>query len=309
VARFDPHHLWPQERAARSHLVGVVLPSLTNPFYVELLEGAQAAARRTDTLLAVATTHDDQAIALRAIAQLAAKGVDGVVVVSHDISNLLGDDGGVGGSRRLPFVVVDRPGAIGHSVEADLEGAGRLAAGHLAADGHRMIGLITVEPPLSNVLPIETGVRHALADAGLALEDRHVVRADGWDLAAGARATARLLDRPGRPTALVAIADLLAIGAMQELRRRGLQVPADVAIVGIDDIPLAALVDPGLTSVALPARAMGAEALATLESAWLGELPTPRRVVLGVDLVVRESCGPHASPPRSSTHVELRGRP
>jgi LacI family transcriptional regulator len=85
-------------------------------------------------------------------------------------------------------------------------------------------------------------------------------------------------------------------------------VPDDVAIVGIDDIPLTALVEPGLTSVALPARAMGAEALATLESAWLGELPAPRRVVLGVDVVVRESCGPHASRPRSSAHVELHGR-
>lgn len=320
VARFDPRHLWPQERAARSHLVGVVLPTLANPFYVQLLEGAQEAARRSDTLLAVATTRDDQALALRAIAQLAVKGVDGVVVVSHEVSSLLAGDrapdglvggaaGGVAdGTRRLPLVVVDRPGTPGHSVEADLEGAGYLAARHLAEHGHRAIGLITVDPPVSNVLPIEVGVRRALADAGLALDHGHLVRADGWGVADGARAAARLLDRADRPTALVAIADLLAAGAMQEVRHGGLRVPADLAVVGIDDVPLAALVDPGLTSVALPARAMGAEAIATLEGAWLGELPAPRRVVLGVHLTIRDSCGPHASRPRASAPIEAQRR-
>jgi DNA-binding LacI/PurR family transcriptional regulator len=308
VARFDPRHLWPEERAARSHLVGVVLPSLANPFYVELLEGAQEAARRSDTLLAVVTTHDDQALALRAIAQLAVKGVDGVVVVSHEVSSLLEGDRAPGDVRRLPIVVVDRPGTVGHSVEADLEGAGYLAARHLAEHGHRAIGLISVEPPLSNVVPIEAGVRRALADAGRALDDRHLVRAGRWDVPAGAWAAAHLLDRPDRPTALVAIADLLAVGAIRELRRHGLRVPADLAVVGIDDTPLAALVDPGLTSVGLPARAMGAEALATLERAWLGELSAPRRVVLGVDLTIRESCGPHASRPRASAPVEAQRR-
>ncbi len=66
----------------------------------------------------------------------------------------------------------------------------------------------------------------------------------------------------------MAIADLLAIGAMRQLRRAGLLVPGDIAVTGIDDSPLAALVEPGLTSVALPARAMGAEAVAMLQGAW-----------------------------------------
>jgi len=314
VTRFDPWRLWPSGSAARTHVVGVVLPSLSNPFYAELVEGAQEAARRSGTLLIVCSTHDDQALALRSIAQLAAKGVDGIVVVSHDISNLLWDPGGgvADASRRLPLVVVDRPGTKGHSIEADLEGAGHLAAGHLISHGHRALGLITHAAPLSNVLPLEAGFRRAITEAGLDLDEHHVARVDGWDAAAGAHGAARLLARQGRPTGLVAIADLLAIGALGELRRAGVHVPTGMAVVGVDGIPMAALSHPALTTVALPARAMGAESLATLVTVWAGTAGTagtagaagsaeaPRRVVLGVDLIIRESCGLHASTPRIS---------
>jgi len=307
VARFDPRHLWPPEGATRTHVVGVVLPSL-GPFYVELLEGALDAARSAGILLVVATTGDDQALALRSIAQLAAKGADGVVVVSHDISNLVAGGEEIAGGRLLPLVAVDRPGSIGRSVEADLEGAGYLLARHLVEDGHREIGLITHEAPLSNVVPIEAGYRRALAEAGLRANERHVYRVGAWGLEAGEAAADRLVAGTGRPTALVAIADLLAIGAMRQLRRAGLRVPGDIAVTGIDDSPLAALVDPPLTSVTLPALAMGARAVATLQGAWGDAAPAPTRSVLGVRLTIRDSCGPHASRPRSSAHADTNGR-
>jgi DNA-binding LacI/PurR family transcriptional regulator len=297
VTRFDPRRLWPPESAARTHVVGIVLPSLSNPFYAELVEGAQESARRSGTLLIVCSTHDDQALALRSIAQLAAKGVDGIVVVSHDISSLLWDtaDGAADASRRLPLVVVDRPGTKGHSIEADLEGAGHLAAGHLIAHGHRALGLISHAAPLSNVLPLEAGFRRAISEAGLDFGEHDIARVEGWDAAAGARGAARLLARQGRPTGLVAVADLLAIGALGELRRAGVHVPTEMAVIGVDDIPMAAMFHPPLTTVALPARSMGAESLATLVTVWARTAGAPRRVVLGVDLVIRESCGPHAS--------------
>lgn len=293
VARFDPRRLWPPESAARTRVVGVVLPTLSNPFYGELLEGAEEAARRSGSLLIVATTHDDQALALRSVAQLAAKGVDGVVVVSHDISAFLGPGGEPAAGRRLPLVVADRPGMGGDTVEFDLEAAGYLAARHLVEHGHLLIGLISLDVPASNVVPREAGVRRALAEAGLALEEGLVVRADAFDPDAGAAAAARLLGRAHPPAAIVAIADLLAIGAIGEIRRAGLRVPEDVAVVGMDDIPLARALDPALTTVALPARAMGAEALATLERTWSGINESPRRIVLDVGLVARASCGSH----------------
>ena len=307
VARFDPRHLWPPGSATRTHVVGVVVPSL-GPFYVELLEGALDAARSAGILLTVATTGDDQALALQSIAQLAAKGADGVVVVSHDISNLVAGDEEAPGGRSLPLVAVDRPGSLGLSVEADLEGAGYLLARHLVEDGHREIGFVTLEAPPSNVVPIEAGYRRALAEDGLRADERHVNRVGAWGLEAGEAAADRLLAGTGRPTALVAIADLLAIGAMRRLRRAGVLVPRDIAVTGIDDSPFAALVDPPLTSVALPARAMGAEAVAVLQRVWGDAAPAPTRSVLEVRLAIRDSCGPHASRPRSSAHVDTNGR-
>jgi DNA-binding LacI/PurR family transcriptional regulator len=158
------------------------------------------------------------------------------------------------------------------------------------------------------VVPIEAGYRRALAEAGLPADERYLVRVGSWGLEAGAAAADGLLAGAARPTALVAISDLLAIGAMRRLRRAGLVTPGDVAVVGIDDSPLAALVDPPLTSVALPARAMGAEAVAILQGAWGDAAPAPTRSVLGVRLTIRDSCGPHASRPRSSAQAETHGR-
>ncbi|MCU0504235.1 MAG: GntR family transcriptional regulator [Chloroflexi bacterium] len=302
VSRYDPLRLVPPGPSARARVVGIVLPSLSNPFYAELVEGAQESAQTSGTLLIVSSTHDDPVVALRAIARMTASGVDGIVVVSHDIASLLADGAPADDAAppRLPIVVVDRPGARGHSVEADLEAAGFLAASHLIDDGHRLLGMISIAElpgggPPSNVIPIEAGMRRAVARAGLALDADRIARVEAWDTASGSAAAARLLEAGSRPTGIVAISDLLAIGAVGGLRRAGVAVPHDVAVVGIDDIPIAAATDPPLTTIALPARAMGARALAVLERAWAGTAGRPHRVVLGVDLVIRESCGPHAS--------------
>ena len=295
VATFDPRRLWPPERVTRSHLVGVVVPTLVSPFFAELLEGVEDAALGAGALVVVATTHDDQARALQAVGQVASRGADGVVVVSHDISALLaGPDGAIRDERPLPLVVVDRPGAPGHTVDVDLERVGHMATRHLVAHGHQAIGLLSIDQPASNVVPLEAGYGRALREAGIPVEDRLIARVGAWDIPAGQAGATRLLVGADRPTAVFAVSDLLAVGMIQTARRLGLRVPDDVAIVGVDDIPLLDVVNPPLTTVALPARAMGAEAMATLGRIWAGEARTPRRVVLRPRLVIRESCGAHA---------------
>ncbi len=183
----------------------------------------------------------------------------------------------------------------GHVVEVDLEEVGYLATRHLVDHGHRDIGLITLDASVSNVRPVEAGYRKALHEADLDGRGERVARVDGWEIDDGDAGATRLLASTDRPTALVAISDLIAIGAMRAARRLRLRIPDDVALVGVDDIPLLDAVNPPLTSVALPARAMGAEAMTTLERIWAGEAGTPRRVLLEARLVIRESCGQHAS--------------
>jgi len=102
-----------------------------------------------------------------------------------------------------------------------------------------------------------------------------------------------LLDQARPPTAIFAITDLMALGALQTLRGAGLRVPDDIALVGFNDIPLATLVDPPLTTVHAPAHELGATAMTLLQRLIAGEAPPDRTVVLPTTLIVRQSCGQH----------------
>ena len=111
---------------------------------------------------------------------------------------------------------------------------------------------------------------------------------------AGRAAMARLLSLPDPPSAVFAGGSTLALGAMDEARSQGLQVPRDLAIVGYTDSPLATLVDPPLTMVEVPAREIGLQAMRTLSDLIQGKKPRRRRTVLPTRLIVRDSCGSHA---------------
>ena len=112
-------------------------------------------------------------------------------------------------------------------------------------------------------------------------------------MAAGAEGARKLLALTQPPMAIFAIADMLALGALCAIKSAGLRIPQDIALVGFNDIPTAALVEPPLTTVAAPAQEMGAVAMQMLQDLIAGRKPSHRRVVLPVSLVVRQSCGAH----------------
>ena len=112
-----------------------------------------------------------------------------------------------------------------------------------------------------------------------------------FSLEAGQQAARRLLELPNPPTAIFGAADLLAIGAMQAIEERGLSVPEDIAVVGYNNIDLAAPVKPALTTVSAPGYEMGAAAMTMLMQLMAGHAPKRRRIKLPTKLVVRRSCG------------------
>jgi DNA-binding LacI/PurR family transcriptional regulator len=279
----------------RSHTVGVILPWLDNPFYHALLDGIEEVANADRTLLFVCATHDDPSEAWRYLAQLSARQVDGVIVASHDISDLATPGAG-NGKKGLPLVSVDWPEGRGDAVLMDLKRAGYQATSHLLSHGHRRVGLITRMPAAANISPLEAGYRQALKEAGLAPSTRLMARVTGFGVGAGAGGARVLLSLARPPTAIFAVSDLLAIGALCAIKEAGLRVPGDVALAGFNDSPIASMVDPPLTTVAAPARQMGMEAMQMLQRRIAGEEPVDRRVVLPVSLVIRASCGPHELP-------------
>lgn len=297
VLPHDPQRMAQIASLQPSHTIGVIIPSLVNPFYHPFLQGVEAAASQDRSLLFVCVTHDDPGEARRYYAQLAARNVDGILLTSQDDSPFVVQQGmpAVQNNPPLPLVSVDWPGSAGYSVTLDLENAGYQATRHLLEHGHQRVGLITYAIELANVRPVNLGYRRAMAEAGLPLDSQWTAAVHGFDSTAGAEGARLLLSRAQPPTAIFAITDLLAIGAMCAVQQAGLRVPQDVAIAGFNDIPLAGLVSPPLTTAAAPAYQMGLEATKMLQSLVAGKRPARKQLLLPTTLVIRQSCGAHGN--------------
>jgi DNA-binding LacI/PurR family transcriptional regulator len=264
--------------------IGAIIPGFV-PFYAPMIRGIEAAAAQHPALVFICNAGDDPDTAGAYLDRLVARGVDGIVVAGP----LLPPD--VGFSGGPPLVFVDSPGAPGPSVEFDLRGSQFAATRHLIDHGHCRIGYLTAPPENRNVAPKYAAHQAALAAADRVLDPDLVAAAPDFRIASGEAETHRLLDLTEPPTAIAASSDSLAFGAFHAITARGLRVPEDVALVGNDDIDMAAVIRPALTTVSLPVEEAGRRAVAMLRELMAGQQPDPPTVVLDVELVVRESCG------------------
>lgn len=291
VATYDPRRLAQLAPDLPSFTIGVLIPGV-NPFYVPFVQGVQAAARESRQLLFICHFYDDPPLARRYVNQLSAKGVDGVILASTRTVTLEGKAGeGPEGSGMPPVVYVDEPDAPDYAVLLDSEGAGYRATTHLLEHGHSRIGFITGPLSWRNLRECHLGYQRALKSAGLDGDPSLVVEVPAFTIDGGCRAADKLLDQSSPPSAIFGAADILAIGAMQAIQARGMVVPDDVALVGYNDIELAALVHPPLTTVSAPAYEMGVRAMTMLRHLHSGLPVQPRRVVLDTELIIRSSCG------------------
>ena len=179
------------------------------------------------------------------------------------------------------------------SVDVDNRAGARTAVEHLVSLGHRRIACIT-NAPLAYTAAADrlAGYRDALEAAGLPYASDLVVEG-AFDAASGCVAMQGLLARVPDVTAVFVASDIVAFGALRALREAGRRVPADVSVVGFDDIPLARHFDPPLTTIRLPARALGAAAGRALLERLAGRLGNERRL-LPTELVVRDSTAPRS---------------
>ena len=174
------------------------------------------------------------------------------------------------------------------SVDIDNRAGARTAVEHLLGLGHRRIGCIT-NAPLAYTAAADrvAGYRDALAAAEIGFDGGLVIEG-AFDAASGHAAMTNLLAHAKDVTAVFVASDMVAFGALRALREAGLRVPADISVVGFDDIPLARHFDPPLTTIRLPANALGAAAGRALVDRLAGR-PTSERTLLPTELIVRES--------------------
>ncbi len=283
-------------RAARSLVtrrtdsIALVVPepdelALSDPFVLAILQGLSSSLADSDVQVVLVIARPGQSE--RTVRFLQGGHVDGAVVVSHHRG---GDLDPALAHLPLPLVFVGRP-LVGEDlrpeqyVDTDNEGGAAQATRHLIARGRRRIATIAGPVDMSAGLERLTGWRRALAEAGRPVDA--VVHAD-FTSAGGQAAAHRLLDEHPDVDGIVAASDLIAVGAMAALAARGKRVPADVAVVGYDDLGVAADALPPLTTVVQPAVAMAQAAGARLLDLLAGGPPRAPEV-FPATLVVRAS--------------------
>lgn len=271
----------------RTGTLGLVVPDVANPFFADVARGVEHVAYAEGYNVFLCNTEEDPSRELAVLVSLEEKRVDGLVLCS----SRLGDDDLRGAVSRHPTVVlVNRqlPEEGLHSVLLADEAGGRLMAQFLLEAGHREFGYLA-GPEVSHSGRERTkGHRAALAEASLVREARRV-RYCAPDVSGGQEAARELLAAYPGITALLCYNDLVAVGALQACAELAIQVPQDVAVVGYDDIPLAALVTPALTTCRVPRYRLGTESVRLLLSQIDGCPEDCAEIELQPELVLRAS--------------------
>jgi LacI family transcriptional regulator len=253
---------------------------------LQIIRGAEEAARERGYELVLCNTDDAPERETASLRVLRERQADGLLIATSRMA-----DATVAALRRerFPFVLVNRGSRVSAdlSVEVDNERAAEAVIAHLASLGHRRIAHIA--GPLSTTTGAEraAGYRAAMKARGLPTDAALLAEAEAYAEVAGHTAATRLLR--ASPTAIFAANDLLVLGALRAAREAGLRVPADISLVGVNDIPLISLIDPPLTTVRVPQREMGEIAAGMLIAVLENEPIARHHVLLDTTLVVRGS--------------------
>jgi LacI family transcriptional regulator len=272
----------------RTGLIGLVVPFAQNDYFSAIIEGACEALYQRDARLVLCPTHHLKDREISMVDTLMHGATDGTLIVlpMESIAEL----------RRLrslgsPFVVIDpsMPLDDDFPIVAPTNWAGaRVATEHLIALGHQRIGMITGHNGWCASVDRLAGYHSALLTAGLPIAPEYVREGD-FQTDSGYRAAHELLALPCPPTAIFAQSDPMAVGAMRAARERGLTVPKDLSVVGFDDVELASVTTPALTTVAQPLQEIGRLAVTVLYRQINGQPLDANRVELSTKLIVRDS--------------------
>jgi LacI family transcriptional regulator len=275
----------------RTGTLAVIVPDVANPFFTLIVRAAEEVARRSSYRVILCDTRADLAVERDVIEELIAHRVEGIVIapVSDRSKTHLARLARFG----VPFVLIDRTvtGIECDAVVGDSVGGAQQLVEHLVGLGHRRIGLIVETDEVSTARERRRGYESALRTVGLPLDPALVVEATP-DPEGGFDGMRRLLSADDPPSAVFAVNNLVALGAIEAVRDAGLDVPDDVALVCFDDIELASRLYPFLTALEQPAETFGKLGTQVLLERIHGRGSSHNGVVvLPGRLTVRKSCG------------------
>jgi LacI family transcriptional regulator len=283
---YRPNALAASLRRKETRTIGIVVPEITNPFFAALVHRIEELAADSDYQILLVSSNEDPKQEAARIRALLDRRIDGLIVapsrdeveaVSHPIGAL------------PPTVLVDRGfGLAGFdTVASDNVEAAYRGCKHLLELGHRDIAMIVMDAKLANFADRIAGYRKALDESGAGKRARVVT--GGLDVESCRAAVERELRKAGRPTAIFAASYAATLGAVRAMRSVGLDLPADISLLGIDDSDWMAVLHPYISAVAQPVEQMATEAWRLLNHRLAGGHAKSARIRLHCTLHVRES--------------------
>ncbi len=284
--------------ARRTNTIGAVIPTMENAIFARGLQAFQETLNERGLTLLVASSQYRQDLEEDQVRNLIARGVDGLLLIGYQRSESIALECARRGIHAI-IAWAFEPGRPQPAVGFDNSAAMAALTREVLALGHRQVGVISAGTGSNDRARKRVeGIRAALRAAGCAADSLHVVETT-YAIDAGSAAFRELMARTPRPTAVMCGNDVLAVGAIRAARQMRLRVPQDVSITGFDDIEIATVIDPELTTVHVPHREMGRRAaLALLEALETGTPPAP--VELATDIRFRASLGPPPPDPRTT---------
>jgi len=273
----------------RSNTIGLIVSDIRDPFFASVARGVEDVAQEHGYTLLLCNTDEDLTREITCLKTLRSRLVDGVMLAPAGVANeylsRLVEAG-------YPVVLVDR---VVHelptsAVLLDNERAAHDAVRHLIALGHRRIAMLTGRPSISTTTERLAGYRRALSEMEVAVDERLIVSGESTS-EGGLEAANAVLDLELPPSAVFSGNNLMTIGALQAIARRGVRVPEELAVVGFDDFPFpwSDAFRPQLTTIAQPTYELVRQAAEVLVRQLAGS--PVQRIVLEGTLVIRESSG------------------
>jgi LacI family transcriptional regulator len=290
--RYRPNDLARGLRLQRTHSIAIVVPDLSNNFYIELVRGAKDYSASTDYTVLIGDSRDSWEEERNYLDSFHRRRVDGVVRVPA-----INAAGGIARSilGNLPVVYADRYPLVRDAyigrVGVDNARAAESATRYLLSLGHRVIGVITGDPSSGTSVDRLQGHTRTLHSAKIR-SDRSMIHTGHNDMESGHFHAMQLLTGARRPTALFCTNNMMALGALAAIQEIGLACPEDISLLGFDDFYWATLLRPRLTVVRQPAREIGMLAARLLIDHIEGRPGVASPVLLETQLIVRDSCCP-----------------
>jgi len=289
---FRPSKIAQSLTTNKTHTIGIIVSDITNHYFGELIRSIEVVLETANYSLVVCNTDEQLERERHYLNLLTSQQVDAIIAAA---TSQHWDELSVTYLKNIPTVFLDRKfDELGESpfVGADNQGGAYAGTEHLIQCGYRNIGILAGFQRLSSMRERLQGYKDALSRHRIPVRDEWIAYSE-LSVAGGYQAAKQLLTLPERPEALMISNNFLSLGTLMAIRELGLNVPHDVALVGFDDHPWAAVSCPPLTVVRQPVGLLGKTA-AEMALALLNDSPLDEsQVILECELVVRESCKQH----------------